>query len=156
VGQWPLIAYFDNFSIRQATEQSQLPPVTQASFNSAIVGGGSPLTAIDAGTSATIEVAAFALQTGWGIVYYNAGSIAGLAYNTGYYVYTDDPTMAGGSVTYLAATTPDEVVAAQGYVLVGVIITPKAAAAPTSGSGGGGHSPGWEPGGGGGGGGGGG
>jgi hypothetical protein len=156
VGQWPLIAYFDNFSIRQATEQSQLPPVTQASFNSAIVGGGSPLTAIDAGTSATIEVAAFALQTGWGIVYYNAGSIAGLAYNTGYYVYTDDPTMAGGSVTYLAATTPDEVVVAQGYVLVGVIITPKAASAPTSGSGGGGHSPGWEPGGGGGGGGGGG
>ncbi|HEX7114966.1 MAG TPA: hypothetical protein VF193_07525 [Steroidobacter sp.] len=97
-----------------------------------------PLTASDAGSSATITVAAHSVQYGFGTVAYNAGSITGLSYSTTYYVYADDPDYEGGAVTYLATTNANTVTGANGRYYVGRITTPAAAGGGTSGNWGGG------------------
>lgn len=93
-----------------------------------------PLTAIDAGTDATIQIAAHnRLYPDGSSTPVNPGSISALAYATEYWVYYDDPSRAGGAVTYQTTTT--EAVAAQAgdRHLVGKITTPAAAAPDTSG-----------------------
>ena len=92
-----------------------------------------PLTATDAGASASIAVAAHTLSRQVGDVSYNAGSITGLAYDTVYYVYVDDPTYAGGAVTYLSTTTRADIVDNLGRYFVGQVTTPAAAADSTIG-----------------------
>lgn len=101
------------------------------------------LTASDAGSSETISVASFDFKyptaDGSGrTVTYNSGSITGLAYTTTYFVYCDDPTQAGGAVTYYATTNPYDLSAAYGRVFVGKITTGTSGGSGTSGSGGGG------------------
>src|SRR6266404_5043583 len=62
-----------------------------------------PLTATDAGASATINVAAFSLVlAGITTINYLSGAITGLSYNTLYYIYFDDIAEVGGTVTYNA------------------------------------------------------
>jgi hypothetical protein len=58
-------------------------------------------------------------------VSYNAGSVAGLDYDTTYYLYADDPELEGGAVTYLAATAPATVVSDPDFYYVGSIHTPR-------------------------------
>lgn len=77
-----------------------------------------------------------------GNVAYNAGSI-NVNYSTQYYVYTDDATTAGGSVTYQATTNPLILNANINRYYVGDIKTPASGGQPTDGgSGGGGRTPG--------------
>ncbi len=83
----------------------------------------SPLSSSDAGSTATISVASHTVQGGFGTISYNSGSITGLAFGTDYYVYADDPTYAGGAVTYVATTTPSTVTANSGRYFVGSILT---------------------------------
>lgn len=84
-----------------------------------------PLTAVDAGATATINVAAHTVYNGdaTGIAY-NVGSITGLAFSTYYLVYVDDANYAGGAVTYIATTASVNVAKALGRYFVGTVTTP--------------------------------
>jgi len=98
-----------------------------------------PLTATDAGSNATISIAAFTMQlTGHANISLNSGSITALAYNTLYWVYYDDPNLTGGSVTYQATTTKATAHTGVGRFFVGSIVTPPSGGAPTTGNGDGG------------------
>lgn len=72
-------------------------------INSYVSGaGGSPLSATDAGTDATIAIAAHDRVYSDKSVSLSAGSLTGLPYSTDYWVYYDDPDRSGGAVTYVA------------------------------------------------------
>jgi hypothetical protein len=82
-----------------------------------------PLTSTNDGVSlGAIAVAAHTVQYGFGTVSYNSGSINTLPFGTSYYVYADDPTFAGGAVTYVATTALENVVAGSGRYYVGKIL----------------------------------
>ncbi|WKD48413.1 hypothetical protein [Microbulbifer spongiae] len=51
----------------------------------------SALSAVDAGSTARINIAAHNVQFGFGTISYNSGSISGLSFSRKYYVYCDDP-----------------------------------------------------------------
>lgn len=95
---------------------------------------GLTLTATDAGASATITISAHTRIYGDGSsVAVSGGSLTGRAYSTDYSIYYDDPTRAGGAVTYQSTTTPADAVQAGDRHLVGVVTTPAAAAPPNNG-----------------------
>jgi hypothetical protein len=98
--------------------------------------GANPLS--QDGTSTNILVAASTQQFGDGQVSYNSGAVdpgsLGLKF-----IYVDDPTFAGGAVTYQSTTSLDVVNAANGRVFLGEITT--AGGGGGSGSGGGGGCP---------------
>lgn len=89
----------------------------------------SPLTATDAGSDVTINIAAHNRTYADGTtVAVSSGSLTGLAYTTTYFVYYDDPTRAGGSVTYVSTTTEADAAQVGDRHLVGKVLTPAAAA----------------------------
>lgn len=93
----------------------------------------------DAGASATVNISAHSRLYGDGTtVAVNSGSVTTLAYSTSYYIYYDDPSRAGGAVTYHVTTSIGS--AAQSGVnpnrhYVGAVVTPAALAADTAGVG---------------------
>jgi hypothetical protein len=87
-----------------------------------------PLTATDAGASATITVAAFTMRTSGLDISISSGSIGSLSYNTLYFLYYDDPNLNGGAVTFVATTTKETALASPGRFFVGSILTPRATA----------------------------
>ena len=94
-----------------------------------------PLTGHDAGANATINIAAFTMRTSSkGDISVSSGSITALSYGTGYYVYYDDPTLAGGSVTFNATTNKGTPLQGAGRFYVGSITTPLAGAIDTIGN----------------------
>jgi len=106
----------------RAASQRFLWPITAANRNS-VQSAATILTATSGGANSTIAVAAHSVKFDFGSVAYNSGSIAGLTPETTYYVYADDPTFAGGAVSYLATTNPDNLIA-QGRYYLGFIETP--------------------------------
>ena len=96
---------------------------TVNTFNKGSVQSTATLTASDGGGTATISIAAHNVVYDNGTVAYNSGSITGLAFSTKYYVYTDDPTKAGGAVTYAASVTSTDSVANSGRYYLGSITT---------------------------------
>lgn len=82
----------------------------------------------------TINVAATTWDYGFGNFGLNAGSVNPGAFGT-YYVYYDDPTFAGGAVTYLASTLNYAPAQAEGRIYLGKITT----SAGAGGGGGGGN-----------------
>lgn len=120
----------------RASSQRLLPMVN--SNNKLSTQSVQPLTATDAGADASIAIASHSVQFGFGTVAYNSGTITGLAFSTLYYVYTDDPTYAGGAVTYLATTNANTVTSNDGYYYVGKVTTPANGAGDTGGGWGGG------------------
>lgn len=137
-----------------ATDELDIPICGQASTGKRIndqralpavnVGGGlvsvstNPLSAVDAGAAARIDVAQHDRHFGFGTVTYNAGSVTSLSFSTFYYVYTDDPGLFGGSVTYMATTTKTDITDSNDRLYIGEITTPADGGGPTSGGGGGG------------------
>lgn len=105
----------------RAVSQSLLPPVNRANRSS--LQTSSVLTATDTGAAVTINIAAHTLATDTGNVSYSAGSIAGLGYATTYFLYTSDPDLSGGAVTYLSTTDPAVVVSDPDFYYVGAIVT---------------------------------
>jgi hypothetical protein len=107
----------------------------------------SPLSATTGGpaNSATITIAPFQQQypfdaNGDGaadLVNYSGGSVTPLLDATAYFVYYDDPTYAGGAVTYIATTDSTQVTAGLHRQYVGTITTPAHGAGGTTGGGGG-------------------
>jgi len=93
------------------------------------------LTATDAGTSATVNVAAFTLRVaGQADVSYSLGSISSLTFNTLYFIYCDDPTLRGGAQTYNATVTKEEALNGVGRIFLGSILTPAATLPNTTGN----------------------
>jgi len=111
---------------------------TSLAFNKSSVQSTTTLTATDAGSDVTITIAAHNVVYDNGSVAYNSGSINGLAFLTKYYVYTDDPTKAGGAVTYLASLVSTDMVTNSGRYYLGSITTGADGAGPESGGFGGG------------------
>lgn len=94
-----------------------------------------PLTAHDAGANATINIASFTMRTSSkGDVSISSGSITALSYGTGYYIYYDDATLTGGSVTFNATTTKTTALNGAGRFFVGSITTPISGAIDTIGN----------------------
>ncbi len=94
------------------------------------------VTATDAGATATINIAAHTRVYGDGTsVSVNAGSIVGAPHSTLEYVYYDQPSRAGGTVSY--QFTPSETTAAQtgDRHTVGKVTTPAGGGGPTTGAG---------------------
>lgn len=96
------------------------------------------------GIHTAVQIPASSNQYDFGLVNYHSGSIDPNAFGT-WYVFTDDPTFAGGIVNYQFSATPVSQTANPGRVVFGAITT-VAAAVKT----GGGYSGGTTPGGGGG------
>jgi hypothetical protein len=131
-------AYYDNIycvKIAQLGSQVAEGPTQffQSSGSITYRPTSNPLTATDAGGSATVNCAAFTLATTRGNVSYNSGSVTGLSYSTQYYIYFSDPGFSGGSPTYLATTTKTTAIGT-GDIFVGSIRTPAAGAQNTSGN----------------------
>ncbi|MEX2962851.1 hypothetical protein [Microbulbifer sp. TYP-18] len=84
----------------------------------------SALSAVDAGSTARINIAAHNVQFDFGLVSYNAGSISGLSFSRKYYVYCDDPGTKGGAVTYKATRNFHTLAAHTWRRQVGTITTP--------------------------------
>lgn len=120
----------------RASSQRMLPLLNAG--NKASTQSAQPITAADVGSDVTISIASHNVQYGFGTVAYNSGSITGLSFSTVYHIYADDPTYAGGTVTYLATTNPNNVTANDGRYYVGKVTTPADGAGGTSGGGGGG------------------
>lgn len=119
-------------------DQRSLPPVN---VGGAIVSvSENPLSAVDAGSTARIDIAQHDKHYGFGTVTYNSGSISSLGFDTQYFVYVDDPNLGGGSVTYLATTTITNVTDSNSRIYVGEITTPADGGSSSTGSGGGGIS----------------
>ncbi len=110
----------------RAKDQRFLPTVTFG--NVASVQNIEPLSASAGSTTANVLVAAHTLHTDFGVISYNSGAVVGLALNTRYYVYTDDPDYEGGAVTYVASTSRPNIPANSGRYFVGTIETPSASA----------------------------
>jgi len=93
-----------------------------------------PLTAHDAGSNATVNLAAFTMRVARsGDISLSSGAISGLAYDTLYYIYYDDLLFAGGAVTYHADTVKEAALNGPARFYVGSIMTPKAGAIDTIG-----------------------
>lgn len=125
-----------------AATTGEIRILSQDSVPMANTGGGitarnpdNPLTATDAGSTASIAIAAFTQYFDFGSVSYNSGSITGKSFSTKYYVYADDANYSGGAVTYAATTTYTAAIA-PGRNFVGYITTPADGAGGTSGTGG--------------------
>ena len=77
------------------------------------------------GSATAIPIAASTHQFGAGTVAFNSGSVDPGGFGT-FYVFADDPTYAGGAVTYQFSTDPDDQVAAEGRISFGAITTTSA------------------------------
>lgn len=93
------------------------------------------------GVATAISVGSFSNQFGDGVVNYNSGSVDPGAFTGPVYVYADDPTYAGGAVSWQFSTTQGNQSAANGRILAGSITTvmgsSKTGGGSTGGSGGG-------------------
>ena len=95
-----------------------------------------PLSATDAGSSATVTIATFDMAVpGFSTVSVTGGTISGLAYSTLYFIsYTGDIFINGGSVTFEYSTTKTDVLAGDVTAFyVGSILTPASGAPNTTG-----------------------
>lgn len=109
----------------RATDQRLVPMVNFGNVSS--VQSTDPLGATAGASTADISIAAHTLHTDFGNVAYGPGNILGLPLNTRHYIYADDPSNAGGVVTYVATTSKPNVPANSGRYLVGSIVTPVSA-----------------------------
>ncbi len=103
-----------------------------------------PLTSADVGSDVTVTIAAHNVIYDGGTVAYNSGTVTGLSFSTLYYIYTDDPTKAGGAVTYAATATATDITTNSGRYYIGQITTPADGGGDTSGGGGAGAGSGGE------------
>jgi hypothetical protein len=106
----------------RAASQRFAFPVQTANKNS-VQSSSTILTATSGASTSSISIASHSVKFDFGTVAYNSGSISGLTPETTYLVYASDPAYAGGAVTYLATTNPDNIIASGNYY-VGYIVTP--------------------------------
>lgn len=115
------------------------PTIEQLLIASSYPIPNSIITAVDAGASATISVAAHSRVYQDRTVAVHATSITGMAYATTYWLYADDPDRLGGAVTAQATTTYADAFTSSAHPArhhVGWILTPAAGAGGSTGGGG--------------------
>jgi len=122
--------------IEKINDQRRLPPNSVSGMLVSI--DPNPLTAVDAGASATINIAAHTLVMGQNSISYSGGSLTGRAFNTKFFVFADDDNNEGGSVTYFSTTDRDTVNSQEARHFIGEIVTPVDGGGDTGGGGGGG------------------
>lgn len=115
-------AYYSGYRLYRVQDQQFMPNLVSAGAGTAL--NVNPLSAIDNGSTAKINIASHTRQYGFGLLTLNAGSISGLAFSTKYYVYYDDPTYTGGTVTYNATTNLQTIAAGNHRIFVSSITTP--------------------------------
>jgi len=125
-------------SLGKTIDDSASGRLARSAAHSAYRPTSNPLTAHDAGSHATINIAGFDMRipntnAGYTDIPISSGSITTLSYDTLYFVYYDDLTLAGGSVTFLESTTKEDAIASGASWFVGSIRTPKAGAVDTIG-----------------------
>lgn len=106
--------------------------------NAGGTGGANPLSAIDAGTDATIEIDVHDRVYADKTVEVDADTITGLAYSTLYAVYYDDGDRLGGAVTYATTTDAADAYNSPTYPdrhFVGYVTTPAMGGGATTGGG---------------------
>jgi hypothetical protein len=81
------------------------------------------ISAVDAGSTATINITSHTRRYDFGDITYNAGSISGRAFSTRYYVYAEDGSFTGGAVTYQATTVHANTIGVN-RIYLGSITTP--------------------------------
>lgn len=95
---------------------------------------GLTMTATDAGTNVTITISAHSRVYGDGTtVAVSAGSVTGLPYSTIERVYYDQPSRAGGTVSYQATTSASTAAQTGDRHSVGAVTTPAALGSPKPG-----------------------
>lgn len=96
---------------------------------------GLTMTATDAGADATITISGHTRIYGDGTsVSVTGGSVTGLAYSTGYYLYYDQASRLGGAVTYVATTSAATAAQTGDRHSLGAVTTPAAAGPPNDGN----------------------
>jgi hypothetical protein len=86
-----------------------------------------PLTATDAGSSATIDIASFPMNiSGMNPLTYQSAAVVALAYNTIYWVIVEDSLLQGGAASFSVVTTKAAATGRSGWMCVGSIVTPQA------------------------------
>ncbi len=96
---------------------------------------GLTMTATDAGADATITISGHTRIYGDGTsVSVTGGSITGLAYSTGYYLFYDQASRLGGAVTYVATTSAATAAQTGNRHSLGAVTTPAAAGPPNDGN----------------------
>lgn len=105
-----------------AVDQSFLHPLYTANRNS-VQNIDNVLTAASGPSTSTVIIASHSVKFDDRTVAYSSGTVAGLSTEVLYYIYATDPERAGGAVTYLATTNPDNLIA-QGIYYVGFVKTP--------------------------------
>jgi len=129
-----------NATAAQTTANTAQSTANTVTKNDAIsvsyVAPGQILTATDAGSDVTLTIDNHNRHYGdQSSVAVTGATITGLAYSTTYYVYYDDSSRAGGSVTYHTDTNPNNALpaAASGRHYVGRVATPAAGGTATTG-----------------------
>lgn len=129
-------------AVRASSGYSDLVEVSMTS-SGVLTGAGNrayrpltnPLTATDAGATATIDVDNWTNRVqGAGDIAYDSGAITGLDFNTLYYIYFDDPDLEGGTVTYVASETKEDALDAPGRFFLGSCRTPQNGGPDTAGN----------------------
>lgn len=96
---------------------------------------GLTMTASDAGSDATVTISAHTRIYGDGTsVSVNGGSVTGLAYSTGYFIYYDQASRAGGAVTYQATTSAATAAQTGDRHSLGAVATPAGGGGPVDGN----------------------
>lgn len=96
---------------------------------------GLTMTASDAGTDATVTISAHTRIYGNGTsVSVNGGTVTGLAYSTGYFIYYDQASRAGGAVTYQATTSAATAAQTGDRHSLGAVTTPAGGGGPVDGN----------------------
>lgn len=106
----------------RAANERFLYPVTAANRDS-VQSIDAILSATSNASTSQIAIAAHSVTFDFGSVAYSSGSITGLTVSTVYYVYANDPTYAGGAVSYVATTNATNLIGS-GYYYVGSVTTP--------------------------------
>jgi uncharacterized membrane protein YgcG len=117
-----------------ANAQNAADAVTsdQALINSYVT--GVTLTGVDTGSNAKVTVSTHTRNYADGTsVSVTGADVTGLSYSTLYYIYYDQASRAGGTVTYVATTSIATAAQLGDRHLVGSVTTPAAAAGNTSG-----------------------
>ena len=120
-----------------AADTANTAAVTVAADSSLASSGvsGLTMTATDAGANATLTISAHTRIYGDGTsVSVSGGTVTGLAYSTGFFVYYDQASRAGGAVTYQATTSAATAAQTGDRHSLGAVTTPAAAGPPNDGN----------------------
>jgi hypothetical protein len=131
------VAAQDAAESAQAAAEAAQATADGAQGNSSIASSGvsgCTILATDAGTDADIDISAHTRIYGDGTsVSVDGDTLTGLLYSTKYYIYYDQPSRAGGAVSYLTTTSQTTAAQTGNRHTVGSVTTPAGGGGPNPG-----------------------